>query len=91
MLVKGDNIIAILKGSDNFTLVLMTDKDRNTNYPKNFHIGFMLDTAEQVEEVYKKLKGGNINIENQPGKIRDSFGFYFHFDNVFIEVAQYAE
>ncbi len=87
-LVKGDNIIAILKDPENFTLVLMTDKAGNLSYPKDFHIGFMLETANQVHETYKKLKDGNINVESEPRKIRDSFGFYFYFENIFIEVGQ---
>ncbi len=69
----------------------MTDKDGNSGYPKDFHIGFMLDTKAQVEETYKRLKDGNIAIESGPRKIRDSFDFYFHFDNIFIEVAQLSE
>ncbi|MGZ4034029.1 MAG: VOC family protein [Bacteroidia bacterium] len=87
--IKGDNIIALLTGTDNFSLVLMTDKEGNSNYPKDFHIGFMLDTADEVNETYKKLKAGNVKVESEPRKIRDSFGFYFHFDNLFIEVGHY--
>lgn len=55
-MVKDDNVIAILKGTDNFTLVLMNDKEGNSSYPKDFHIGFMLDIREKVEETYTKLK-----------------------------------
>lgn len=87
--IKGDNVIAVLNGTDSFTLVLMAGKEGNSTFPNGFHIGFLLDTKEQVEEVYKKLREGNIDIGSEPKKIRDSFGFYFHFDNLFIEVAHY--
>jgi len=84
---KGDNIIAILKGADNFTLVLMRAKESKT-YPDGFHIGFFVDTADQVNEIYLKLKNGGIAIGQEPKKIRDSFGFYFNFDNLMIEVSE---
>ena len=87
--IKGDNIVAILKGTDNFILVLMTNKEEQITYPNNFHIGFMLDNAEQVTATYLKLKNGGIEIESEPRKIRDSFGFYFTFDNIMIEVGHY--
>ncbi len=87
--IKGDNIVAVLTGADNFILVLMTNKEAQISYPTNFHIGFMLGNANQVKACYLKLKDGGISIGNEPGKIRDSFGFYFHFDNIMIEVGLY--
>jgi catechol 2,3-dioxygenase-like lactoylglutathione lyase family enzyme len=87
---KGDFIIAVLKNPSNFTLVLMTAKMNqtgNTTYPDAFHIGFLQDDEEQVNEIYTNLKSGGIDIEREPKKIRDAFGFYFHYDNILIEVA----
>lgn len=87
---KGDLIIAVLKDPSNFTLVLMTAKmnqNGNTTYPDAFHIGFLQDNEKQVNEIYTKLKTGEIDVEQEPKKIRDSFGFYFHYDNILIEVA----
>jgi predicted enzyme related to lactoylglutathione lyase len=91
---KGDNMIAVLKNAADFTLVLMSSKmNRNDNntYPDAFHIGFMLDNIEQVNETYLKLKNGGIQLDREPQKIRDSFGFYFYLDNLFIEVGHYFE
>lgn len=88
---KGDNIITILKGADNFTLVIMTNKDGKITYPGAFHIGFMLEDAEAVTGIFEKLKTGGVNVEQEPGKIRDSFGFYFNFDNIMIEVGHYIK
>ena len=87
--IKGDNIIAILKNADDFTLVIMTNKDGKAIYPDAFHIGFMLDSPDSVTETYEKLKAGGIAVGQEPGKIRDSFGFYFNFDNIMIEVGHY--
>ncbi|HTB52285.1 MAG TPA: VOC family protein [Ferruginibacter sp.] len=86
---KGNNMIAILKGIDDFELVLMSatmNQKGNTSYPDAFHIGFMLDDPEYVVKIYKKLKAGGITLEREPKKIRDNFGFYFHFDTLMIEI-----
>lgn len=87
--VKGENIIAILKGKDDFSLVIMTNKDGTSIYPDAFHVGFMLDNTNSVTETYQKLKDGGIVVGQEPRKIRDSFGFYFNFDNIMIEVGHY--
>ena len=87
--VKGDNVVAILKGADDFTLVIMTNKEGKAIYPNAFHIGFMLDNTNAVTETYEKLKSGGIAVGQEPRKIRDSFGFYFTFDNIMIEVGHH--
>jgi len=87
--IKGDNIVAILKGAEDFTLVIMTDKNGQTTYPNAFHIGFMLDSEDEVMKTYTALKNGGIEVGQEPRKIRDSFGFYFNFDNIMIEVGHY--
>lgn len=88
--VKGDNVVAVLKGVDDFTLVIMTSKE-SIAYPAAFHIGFMLSNEEEVSQCYVKLTGGGISIEHAPKKIRDSFGFYFHFGGIMIEVGCYFD
>lgn len=87
--IKGDNIVAILKGADDFTLVIMSDKNGPFTYPKAFHIGFMLDSEEEVTKTYDTLKNGGIEVGQEPRKIRDSFGFYFNFENIMIEIGHY--
>jgi predicted enzyme related to lactoylglutathione lyase len=89
--IKGDYAVAILKGADNFTLVIMKSRDGQGNYPDAFHIGFMLDSTDAVTEAYDKLQNAGIAVGREPGKIRDSFGFYFNFDNLMIEVGHYIE
>lgn len=87
--VKGEGIIAVLKNKENFSLVIMSSKNENTAYPKDFHLGFMIDHAEEVDTLYQRLISANIEIAQPPRKIRDSYGFYFHFDNLFIEIGHY--
>jgi len=88
---KGDNIIAILKNAAGFTLVLMTSKETGLSYPKDFHFGFMVDSPEEVEMIYRALLKGLIDVPRPPGKIRNNFAFYIHFDNLFIEVGHYLQ
>jgi predicted enzyme related to lactoylglutathione lyase len=91
---KGDNMIAVLRNAADFTLVLMSsqmNRNGNNTYPDAFHIGFILDSIAQVNETYLKLKTGGIQLDREPQKIRDSFGFYFYFDNLFIEIGHYVE
>lgn len=83
--IKGDNVIAILRGQDDFTLVIMSDRETPT-YPKAFHIGFMQDSEQQVTEIYQRLKDGGIDVGTEPRSIRGGFGFYFTFDSVMIEI-----
>lgn len=87
--IKGDNIVAILKNESDFTLVIMRDKEGNPIYPEAFHIGFMQPNQEAVGEMYEKLKKGGVTVGQEPKKIRDSFGFYFNFENIMIEVGYY--
>ena len=87
--IKGDNIIAILTGSGDFTLVLMKNKKGSPVYPEAFHIGFILDSKEEVIETYHHLKSNGLVKNEEPKKIRDSFGFYFTFENLMIEVGHY--
>lgn len=87
--IKGDNLIAILKGADDFTLVIMADKNGQIKYPDNFHIGFMLGSEYEVTKTYNALKNDGVTVGQEPRKIRGSFGFYFNFDNIMIEVGYY--
>ena len=89
--IKGDHIVAVLKGAGGFTLVIMKDKADSPDYPGGFHIGFMMDSEEEVIETYQRLKTAGFVSEQEPKKIRDSFGFYFTFENLMIEVGYYYE
>jgi len=79
--VKGNNMLAILEGEDGFILVLMAEsfnRDGNNHYPDAFHIGFLVDSHEQVTEIYDRLIKGGINVTQSPGSLRGGYGFYFN-------------
>jgi catechol 2,3-dioxygenase-like lactoylglutathione lyase family enzyme len=75
---KGNNIIVVLKGKDDFTLVLTTAKTKEESYPADFHFGFFLDNQEEVWNVFQQLKLDGYIATEAPSKIRNTFGFYFH-------------
>lgn len=87
--VKGDHVLAVLKDDRDFTLVIMADKHDRASYPGAFHIGFMLDSETSVQKIYDQLKEGGYGVQQEPKKIRDSFGFYFQFDQIMLEVGYY--
>lgn len=87
--IKGDNAIAIMQGRDGFSLVLMSatvSKVGDATYPDAFHIGFMQESRDAVTVTWQRLKDAGIIVGREPGKIRDTFGFYFVFQNIMIEV-----
>lgn len=92
--IKGDSVIAVLKNNQGFVLVLMAtqmNQKGNSSYPDAFHIGFMLESLEAVDKLHGKLIENKIEVTQPPRKIRDSYGFYFYFDNLFIEVGHYLK
>lgn len=89
--IKGDNLLAVLQGSDGFTLVLMAsslNRKGNTSYPDAFHIGFFLDSRNEVTDLYNRLVAAGFATEHPPGNMRGSYGFYFNAPgNILTEVA----
>src|ERR1700722_1794068 len=78
--VKGDHALAVLKGADGFTLVLMSNsfsRNESASFPAAFHIGFLLPTREQVINQYNKIKTSELDLKNEPSNMRGVFGFYF--------------
>ena len=88
---KGNDALVVLKGSDDFILVLMSEsfnRDAHSSFPSAFHVGFLVDTKEEVIEQYNKLKNGNVALKNEPKNMRGIFGFYFMSPgNILIEVS----
>lgn len=82
--------VAVLTNEDDFVLVLWASKLNKTDtvsYPENFHLGFYQQDKEAVLAVYDKLKRAGIVLESEPRKLRNTFGFYFYFDTIMIEIS----
>jgi catechol 2,3-dioxygenase-like lactoylglutathione lyase family enzyme len=75
---KGNNVIAVLQGKDNFVLVLTTLREGESAYPADFHFGFILDNEAEVLSKYEQLTTEGIVVPRAPAKIRNSYAFYFH-------------
>lgn len=83
-------MIAVLSNEDNFVLIFWStelNQSPAVSYPENFHIGFYQQDKEAVYEIYEKLKRENVVFDSGPQKMRNTFGFYFHFDQMMIEIS----
>src|SRR5258708_5215391 len=88
--VKLNDTLSVLTGENGFVLVLMSEhlnQNGNHSYPDAFHIGFYLDNETEVISMFHKLQDGGIDVTQQPQKIRKTFGFYFTFQNILIEIS----
>ncbi|WP_068773411.1 VOC family protein [Paenibacillus sp. FJAT-26967] len=55
------NSFAVLFDDDELVLTLM--KGNQVNYPKTFHIGFIQETEERVNEINQRLKDDGYDVE----------------------------
>lgn len=86
--IKGNNVISVLMGKDNFIMVLTTLKHDDGAYPTDFHFGFILHTEAEVLSKYEQLITEGIEVSRAPAKIRNSYAFYFHMPgNIMMEVS----
>jgi len=51
------------------------DAKKPVEYPKGFHIGFMQDSREKVDEIYKQLKDGGVTVE-KPREYHSAWTFF---------------
>ncbi len=73
------NTIAILEDAEGFVLVLSNfPNTASFDYPADFHIGFYQPDKEKVLDIFHKLQADNLALTQQPGLIRDRYGFYFY-------------
>lgn len=76
---KGKALIVMTDGHG-FTLVLMNTQAFGKEiqpYPNGFHVGFILETNEQVEHMYHRLSTANVQLSHEPRNMRGSYVFYF--------------
>ncbi|WP_412467931.1 VOC family protein [Pedobacter sp. KLB.chiD] len=92
LITNRNSKMAVLENSHYFVLVIwgqvLNKKSDIPEYPENFHIGFYQEDQEAVWDIYSKLKEKEgLRLEAEPKKIRNTFGFYFYFENLMIEIS----
>lgn len=76
---RGNKNMAVLTDENGMSLLLMSPQmgDETTiTYPATFHIGFMQDTEEQVNQINRSLKEAGYHLP-EPSKQHGSWTFYF--------------
>ncbi|MFB0843651.1 VOC family protein [Paenibacillus oleatilyticus] len=73
---KGD-ALAVMSDGEGFTLVLSRFQEETVTYPKDFHLGFYVETMAEVDEFHAKLAAANIPTEHGPRKMRGGYTLYF--------------
>jgi lactoylglutathione lyase len=61
---------------DNGLVLSMFQGIGQVKYPDTFHIGFIQDNAEKVNEINRRLKEDGFEVD-PPGRMHGSWTFYF--------------
>jgi catechol 2,3-dioxygenase-like lactoylglutathione lyase family enzyme len=73
----GNDNIAFLRDENGLVLTLTNfDYGAPVRYPGAFHIGFIQEGREQVDELNRRLKADGYEVD-PPAKIHGSWTFYF--------------
>ncbi|MFC5407088.1 VOC family protein [Cohnella soli] len=91
---KGE-FIAVMTDGHGFTLVLsklQSDRNEAAPYPKDFHLGFYVDTRAEVDQFYQKIAAAGIATEHEPRVLRSGYTLYFKgLDGILFEVTCYND
>jgi lactoylglutathione lyase len=74
---RGRNTLAVMIDETGFVFTLSNfENSTEVEYPGAFHIGFMQDSRERVDEIYQQLKAGGYEAE-PPKEFHGAWTFYF--------------
>jgi catechol 2,3-dioxygenase-like lactoylglutathione lyase family enzyme len=74
---RGRDALAVMVDESRFVLTLNNfDKATEVAYPGAFHVGFMQDSREKVDEIFEKLKAGGLDPQ-PPRDFHGAWTFYF--------------
>jgi catechol 2,3-dioxygenase-like lactoylglutathione lyase family enzyme len=77
LLEKGRDALAVLADESGFILSLNNfGKASEVEYPGAFHIGFMQESRERVDEIHERLKAGGFDAD-PPREFHGAWTFYF--------------
>jgi lactoylglutathione lyase len=84
VVVRGRDTIAVLVDESGFTLTLSNfEKATEVEYPGAFHVGFMQESRQQVDEIHRKLKAGGFDAE-PPKEFHGAWTFYLRVPGGFL-------
>jgi catechol 2,3-dioxygenase-like lactoylglutathione lyase family enzyme len=85
-------VLIVLSDETGFILILSHfDTEEVPKYPRDFHVGFIRETRQQVNEVYESLTSAGIEA-NAPRHAHGGWGFYVHAPGeILVEVTSYAQ
>jgi lactoylglutathione lyase len=75
----GNQSMAFLSDGNGLVLSLTSMKiggESEVKYPANFHVGFILESEERVNEINNQLKGDGFDVP-PPSRQHGSWTFYF--------------
>jgi catechol 2,3-dioxygenase-like lactoylglutathione lyase family enzyme len=73
----GRDALAVLVDESGFVLTLNNfGKEPVVEYPGAFHVGFMQESRERVDEIHARLKSAGIDVE-APREFHGAWTFYF--------------
>ena len=73
---KGNQTIALLSDDNGMVLSLM-GRESEVKYPATFHVRFIQESEEQVNEINRRLKADGFDVP-PPSRQHGSWTFYFH-------------
>jgi catechol 2,3-dioxygenase-like lactoylglutathione lyase family enzyme len=77
-MVGGNDGMAVLLDDDGLVLTLMrAGQAAEVKYPASFHVGFMQESEEQVNEINQRLRDDGLDVP-APRRFHGSWTFYFH-------------
>ena len=87
----GNDGLSILRDGDGLLLVLSRRQRQGAQeFPKQFHIGFYLESEEAVQGLYQRLAEAHVALD-PPSEQRGVFSFYFNAPgDILVEIAHRA-
>jgi lactoylglutathione lyase len=68
--------MSFMSDDNGMLLALFRSNGTDTKYPAGFHIGFIQDTEEQVNEINQRLQDDGYQVP-KPARLHGSWTFYF--------------
>lgn len=87
---------AVMEGNDKMTflsdgsMMLSMFKSKDVSYPKDFHIGFLQETEEQVNDINQRLKDDGFDVPAPQRLQGGRWSFYFDSPGGFVIEVEYV-